>query len=111
MSDVNRYELIGGRIVMTPPAGWPHGSTEATIVHRLRAFVERRKLGVVFGSSTGYDLRIVSLRDVGDRLVVTVHERTPSLGDPVRARVTYPFRLIAFPRSDKPVKLKWPGRP
>jgi len=62
-------------------------------------------------SSTGYDLRIVSLRDVGDRIVVTVHERTPSLGDPVRARVTYPFRLIALPRSDKPVKLKWPGRP
>jgi hypothetical protein len=62
-------------------------------------------------SSTGYDLRIVSVRDEGDRIVVTVHERTPSLGDPVRARVTYPFRLIAFPRSDKPVKLKWPGRP
>jgi hypothetical protein len=25
--------------------------------------------------------------------------------------VTYPFRLIALPHSDKPVKLKWPGRP
>jgi hypothetical protein len=25
--------------------------------------------------------------------------------------VTYPFRLIALPRSSKPVKLKWPGRP
>jgi hypothetical protein len=62
-------------------------------------------------SSTGYHLRIVSLQDEGDRIVVTVHERAPSLGDPVRARVTYPFRLIAFPRSDKPVKLKWPGRP
>jgi hypothetical protein len=62
-------------------------------------------------SSTGYDLLIVSVRDQGDRIVVTVHERTPSLRDPVRARVTYPFRLIAFPRSGKPVKLKWPGRP
>jgi hypothetical protein len=62
-------------------------------------------------SSTGYDLRVVSVTDQGDRVVVTVHERTPSLGDPVRARVTYPFRLIAFPRSAKPVKLKWPGRP
>lgn len=62
-------------------------------------------------SSTGYDLRIVSVKDYGDRIVVTVQERTPSLGDPVRARVTYPFRLIAFPHSAKPVKLKWPGRP
>jgi hypothetical protein len=62
-------------------------------------------------SSTGYDLRIVSVRDTGGHIVVTVHERTPTLGDPVRARVTYPFRLIALPASDKPVKLKWPGRP
>lgn len=62
-------------------------------------------------SSTGYDLRIVSVRDAGGHIVVTVHERAPALGDPVQARVTYPFRLIALPASDKPVKLKWPGRP
>ncbi|MDX6402027.1 MAG: PrcB C-terminal, partial [Gaiellaceae bacterium] len=69
-------------------------------------------------SSTGYDLRIVSVRDTGGHIVVTVHERTPGLGDrtpglgdPVRARVTYPFRLIALRASDEPVKLKWPGRP
>ena len=24
-SDLNHYELLNGRIVMTPPAGWPHG--------------------------------------------------------------------------------------
>ncbi|HYC54835.1 MAG TPA: hypothetical protein VEL28_07840 [Candidatus Binatia bacterium] len=23
-SDINHYELLGGRIVMTPPAGYPH---------------------------------------------------------------------------------------
>jgi protease stability complex PrcB-like protein len=62
-------------------------------------------------SSTGYDLRIVSVRDTGGHIVVTVHERTPALGDPVQARVTYPFRLIALPASNEPVKLKWLGRP
>jgi hypothetical protein len=62
-------------------------------------------------SSTGYDLRIVRVQDDGDQVQVVVRERTPSLGDPVDARVTYPFRLIALPRTDKPVKLKWPGRP
>jgi PrcB C-terminal len=62
-------------------------------------------------SSTGYDLRIVRVRDNGDHLTVVVRERTPSLGDPVEARVTYPFRLIALPRTDKPVTLKWLGRP
>jgi hypothetical protein len=62
-------------------------------------------------SSTGYDLRIVRVRDEGDHVLVLVREQTPSLGDPVEARVTYPFRLIALPRQDKPVKLKWLGRP
>lgn len=62
-------------------------------------------------SSTGYDLRIVRVRDEGDRVLVVVRERTPALGDPVKARVTYPFRLIALPRTGKPVKLKWLGRP
>jgi hypothetical protein len=56
-------------------------------------------------------LRIEAVRDYGGRIDVVVHEQTPSLGDPVTARVTYPFRLIVLPRSDKPVKLKWPGRP
>jgi len=62
-------------------------------------------------SSTGYVLEVLRVQDVGDHIVVVVHERTPSLGDAVQARVTYPFRLIALPRSDKPVNLKWPGRP
>ena len=62
-------------------------------------------------SSTGYVLNIARVRDEGDRVLVVVHERTPTLGEPVRARVTYPFRLIVLPKLDKPVKLKWPGRP
>jgi hypothetical protein len=53
----------------------------------------------------------VRVQENGDRILVVVRERTPSLGDPVKARVTYPFRLIAIPRSDKTVKLKWLGRP
>jgi len=62
-------------------------------------------------SSTGYELEVVRVQDEGGHIVVVVHERTPSLGDPVRARVTYPFVLISLPRSEEPVKLKWPGRP
>ena len=62
-------------------------------------------------SSTGYVLRIVSVEDRGNEIVVEVREQTPSLGDPVAARVTYPFRLLALPRTDEPVKLKWLGRP
>jgi Uma2 family endonuclease len=55
-SDINHYELINGRIVMTPPAGWPHGGVEAALVVPLGQYVQSRKLGVVLGSSAGYDL-------------------------------------------------------
>jgi hypothetical protein len=61
-------------------------------------------------SSTGYSLRVVRVYEHGDHVQVVVRERTPSLGDPVRARVTYPFRLLALP-THKPVHLKWLGRP
>jgi hypothetical protein len=61
-------------------------------------------------SSTGYSLRVVSVYEHGGHVQVVVRERTPTLGDPVRARVTYPFRLLALP-SHKPVHLKWLGRP
>lgn len=75
---------------------------------------ERREAVLVAAgprSSTGYDLRVVSVREEGSRLVVTVREKTPSLGDPVEARVTYPFRLLAVPSSSKSLELKWLGRP
>jgi hypothetical protein len=61
-------------------------------------------------SSTGYALRIVRVEQKGDHIDVVVHEQTPALGDPVRARVTYPFLLLALD-SHKPVHLRWPGRP
>jgi hypothetical protein len=62
-------------------------------------------------SSTGYELQVLRVQNVGGHIDVVIHERTPSLGDAVQARVTYPFRLIALPRSNEPVKLRWPGRP
>jgi Uma2 family endonuclease len=55
-SDHNRYELVGGHIVMSPPAGWPHGGIEARLIGLLNAHVSQRKLGLILGSSAGYDL-------------------------------------------------------
>jgi Uma2 family endonuclease len=55
-SDINRYELIDGRVVMTPPAGWPHASIGATLAGRLSDHVRAGKLGFVLDSSGGYDL-------------------------------------------------------
>jgi len=61
-------------------------------------------------SSTGYALRVVRAEQKGGSIDVVVREVTPSLGDPVRARVTYPYKLLLF-ESTKPVHLKWLGRP
>jgi hypothetical protein len=62
-------------------------------------------------SSTGYAVEVESVSEERGRVVVQVRERTPSLGDPVAARVTYPYRLITLPRRDKPVEIIWKGRP
>ena len=62
-------------------------------------------------SSTGYAIRIVRVAEQRRRVLVVVRERTPSLGEPVEARVTYPYRLITFHDTGKPVSLHWQGRP
>jgi Uma2 family endonuclease len=54
--DDNHYELLNGRIVVTPPAGWPHGSVGHEIQLLLGEHVRSRKLGKVFDSSQGFDL-------------------------------------------------------
>jgi hypothetical protein len=62
-------------------------------------------------SSTGYDLRILRVTERRKSILVVARERTPALGDPVTARLTYPYRLITFPRSSKTVYIEMQGRP
>jgi Uma2 family endonuclease len=54
--DLNRYELLEGKVTMTPPAGYPHGEIEANVLALLHAFAKPRALGRIFGSSQGYEL-------------------------------------------------------
>ena len=56
VGDVHHYELLNGRVVMTPPAGYPHGGVEATLLRIIGSFVHARRLGRVFGSSQGFEL-------------------------------------------------------
>jgi Uma2 family endonuclease len=56
VGDIHHYELLNGRVIMTPPAGYPHGGIEAALVAILRALVRAHKRGRVFGSSQGYEL-------------------------------------------------------
>lgn len=55
-SDINRYELLNGRVVMTPPAGYPHGEIGSALQFMLSSFVRPRRIGRVFDSSQGFVL-------------------------------------------------------
>ncbi len=54
--DLHHYELLDGRVVMTPPAGYSHGAIEAALGGILEPFVRKRTLGKCFGSSQGFEL-------------------------------------------------------
>jgi Uma2 family endonuclease len=53
---LNHFELLSGRVIMTPPAGFPHGRIENRIQFLLTSFVRAHALGEVFGSSQGFEL-------------------------------------------------------
>jgi Uma2 family endonuclease len=54
--DIMHYELLNGRVVMTPPAGYPHGEVGSKIQGIVGPFVRSRRLGKVFDSSQGFAL-------------------------------------------------------
>jgi hypothetical protein len=75
-------------------------------------FAHRETFLVAVGprSSTGYALHVVRVHQIGGHVDVVVREQTPSLGDVVRARVTFPFRLLVLD-TERPAHLKLMGRP
>ncbi|MDQ2909531.1 MAG: protease complex subunit PrcB family protein [Actinomycetota bacterium] len=62
-------------------------------------------------SSAGYSLRILRVVERRRGIYVYAREETPALGDPVKARVTYPYRVLSMHGSAKPVYVKLEGRP
>ena len=42
--DINHYELLNGRAVMNPPAGWPHGRT-----NHVAFFIKQARAGAYRG--------------------------------------------------------------
>lgn len=74
-------------------------------------FVKRQLLLVSTGprSSTGYSIEVLGAEERDGKITVRVRETTPELGDPVEARVTYPYRLLSLP-ADRDVYVDWLGR-
>jgi Uma2 family endonuclease len=54
--DVAHYELLNGRVVMTPPAGYPHGAVDAQLTAIVVGHLAKTRQGRAFGSSQGFDL-------------------------------------------------------
>lgn len=54
--DETRLELVRGRVVREPPAGFEHGDLGLGIATRLRTFVKEHGLGTVVGPDTGFIL-------------------------------------------------------
>ena len=52
-NDGRKYELVDGEIVMSP-AGSRHGAVCVKVSTRLGTFIEQRRLGHLFDSSTGF---------------------------------------------------------
>jgi hypothetical protein len=75
-------------------------------------FARRLAILIAVGprSSTGYALRVESVTKRGDRIDVVVREETPSTGDHVAARLTFPFRVITLPAGDESVHVRYAGR-
>ncbi len=61
-------------------------------------------------SSSGYDIEVLSVTEQRSRLLVRALETAPRLGDPVRARVTSPYRLLAVPSTEEQPAVEWLGR-
>jgi hypothetical protein len=74
-------------------------------------FTDRQVLLVATGprSSTGHAVEVLSARERDGEITVRVREHSPRLGEDVRPRVTYPYRLISLP-ADKGVHVDWVGR-
>ncbi len=54
--DLGKHELLNGRVVMAPPAGYPHGGVGLRLGGRLVAWLERDPVGLGFESSQGFEL-------------------------------------------------------
>ena len=86
-----------GRVPTVPPHNW---SRDQVVVIALGP-----------RSSTGYSLQIMRVVEGRRGIYVYAREQTPSLGEPVAARVTYPYRVLSMHGNAKPVYVKLQDRP
>ena len=91
------------RLVTVPNFEAPHPLSRVT----KRGGQERVLITAGPRSSTGYSLEIERAVVERGRVSIVVREIDRPGG---RAEITYPYRLLVFPKIDKPVHVHWEGR-
>jgi hypothetical protein len=61
-------------------------------------------------STTSYALRVRAVTVDGERVVIKLVRRNASLENPGRPKLTFPYRLITFPTTGKPIHIEWEDR-
>lgn len=77
--DGRKYELVDGEIVVSP-AGMRHGRIVVKLTGRLDSYVDKKRLGMVFDSSTGFRMLAGNVRSPDVSFVSTA--RLPEGGIP-----------------------------
>jgi hypothetical protein len=62
-------------------------------------------------SSTGYSLQVLRVTEQRSRVIVRLRENSPTIAKPGKTGLTYPYRMITFPKTDKPTFVTILGRP
>jgi hypothetical protein len=62
-------------------------------------------------SSTAYSLQVLRVTEQRNRVRIKLRENTPTIANPGKIRVTYPYRMITFPKTHKPTFVTIEGRP
>jgi hypothetical protein len=62
-------------------------------------------------SSTAYSLQVLRVTEQRSRVIVKLRENGPTIANPGRARITYPYRMLTFPKTHKPTFVTILGRP
>lgn len=75
--DSYRTELVRGRIVREPPAGFEHGWLGVNAAFYLRRFVEEHPIGYVCGADTGFVLSAEPATVRAPDAALVVHARVP----------------------------------
>jgi Uma2 family endonuclease len=80
------YELVHGRLVRMPPAGFDHGTIESDLATALRTFITTNGLGSVATGDTGFTLSRPGEPDtvLGADIAFVRAERLPPPGSPER---------------------------